>query len=54
MALTLIWFTQIIYILINFRNPDRNFIVLSLWYPVYHFAISFYLHYKGAQRNKRH
>lgn len=49
-TLTLLWFVQIVYILLNFQNPDRNFIVLSLWYPVYHFAMSFYLHYKGTRR----
>jgi phosphatidylcholine synthase len=49
-TLTLIWFAQILYILVNFQNPDRHFVALSLWYPVYHFALSFYLHYKGGRR----
>jgi len=48
-TLTLIWLLQIVYILLNFQDPDRNFIALSLWYPVFHFAMSFYLHYRGLR-----
>ena len=48
-ALTLIWMAMIAYSLVTFYLPDRTVVILSLFYPVYYFAMSFYLHFRGEK-----
>lgn len=47
-ALTVLWFAMVCYMLANFFQPDRTVVLLSLFYPAYYFAMSFYLHFRRA------
>lgn len=38
------WVVSIVLILVHFDSPDPRLVYLSLIYPVYHLALSFYLH----------
>jgi len=48
-ALTLIWMAMIAYSLATFYLPDRTVVILSLFYVVYYFGMSFYLHFRGEK-----
>ena len=45
-VMTVIWLLMIFGFVANFHNPDRNLVLLSLFYPAYYFAMSFYLHFR--------
>ena len=45
-VLTLIWLAMVANIVANFFDPDRNMVLLSLFYPAYYFGMSFYLHFR--------
>lgn len=48
-ALTLIWMAMVAYSLITFNEPDHTVLILSLFYVVYYFGMSFYLHFRGEK-----
>ena len=45
-SLTLIWLAMVANIVVNFFDPDRNIVLLSLFYPAYYFGMSFYLNFR--------
>lgn len=49
-VLTVIWLAMVTNIVINFFNPDPLIVWLSLFYPAYYFAMSFYLHFRKDKR----
>jgi hypothetical protein len=40
-------------IMINFDHPDPRLVYLSLFYPIYYMALSFYLHFRPRIRSLR-
>ena len=53
MGLLLLWSLNVLIILFNFDNPDPRLVYLSLFFPVYHTALSIYLNFRPRSRLHR-